>query len=492
MTGKDAEQTTPAGAPLCFVLMPFGKKPVPAGGPELDFDAVYERALKPGIEDAGLLPIRADEEALGGIIHKPMFERLLICDYAVADLTAANANVLYELGVRHTARPYSTLLVHAMGRPLPFDVAPLRSLGYELGADNQFSDEASQALRQEVGRRLKEKRAQRRMPVIDRKGAARRAALDSPLFQLIEEWKPAKLPEEAAASFYTQAEVTRSTIDALTRVRLLAASESTRPQARRELDALGVSSLPDETPDGVTMALLLAHRSLGNWAEMVKVFQKLSGEIQQQVKARQLLAFAYGRLSEDQDDPERAFKRDEALRLLAEVEKDEGPSSETYGLRGRIYKARWREAREAHRLSKGSLLDDALNAYRKGFETDPRDFYPGINALILLLAKGTPSALDEQSKLLPVVRFSVERAAHLDTNDYWVRATRLELAVLQGDQESALEVASAACAVPSEAWQRQTTVDTLSLLQELMTDTDLSWVKEIKDELLATGVEEAG
>jgi hypothetical protein len=32
------------------------------------------------IEAAELEPIRADEELVGGIIHKPMFERLLLCE----------------------------------------------------------------------------------------------------------------------------------------------------------------------------------------------------------------------------------------------------------------------------------------------------------------------------------------------------------------------------------------------------------------------------
>jgi hypothetical protein len=57
--------------------------------------------------------VRADEEMAGGIIHKPMFERLILCEYAVADLTAANANVFYELGVRHGGRPGCTVLLFA-------------------------------------------------------------------------------------------------------------------------------------------------------------------------------------------------------------------------------------------------------------------------------------------------------------------------------------------------------------------------------------------
>ncbi len=63
--------------PLCFVLMPFGLKPDPTGRPPIDFDRVYDAAIAPAIMDAGLLPVRADEEKAGGITHRAMFERLL-------------------------------------------------------------------------------------------------------------------------------------------------------------------------------------------------------------------------------------------------------------------------------------------------------------------------------------------------------------------------------------------------------------------------------
>src|SRR4029077_16365760 len=88
----------------------------------------------PAIEEADLEPIRADHEVVGGLIHKPMYERLILCQYAVADLTTANANVFYELGLRHAARPGSTVLLFSKdGKQLPFDVGPLRAIPYELG-----------------------------------------------------------------------------------------------------------------------------------------------------------------------------------------------------------------------------------------------------------------------------------------------------------------------------------------------------------------------
>jgi hypothetical protein len=155
--------------PLCFVLLPFGKKPAIAGG-LVDFDAVYRELIAPAVAEAGLEPLRADEEMSGGVIHKPMFERLILCEYAVADLTTANANVFYELGVRHAVRPWSTVLMFAEGGgQLPFDVAPLRALPYRLDPDRTPADSAAA-----------------RRPLTERLIEAQKATPDSPLFQLVE------------------------------------------------------------------------------------------------------------------------------------------------------------------------------------------------------------------------------------------------------------------------------------------------------------------
>jgi len=41
--------------PLCFILMPFGRKPA-GDGRVVDFDAVYERLIQPAVIAAGLEP----------------------------------------------------------------------------------------------------------------------------------------------------------------------------------------------------------------------------------------------------------------------------------------------------------------------------------------------------------------------------------------------------------------------------------------------------
>src|SRR5512146_723906 len=112
--------------------MPFGRK-TDAAGRTTDFDAVYREIIAPAVVEVGLDPIRADEERVGGTIHKPMFERLMLCDYAVADITGANPNVYYELGIRHAMRPRSTVILFAEGTTLPFDIALLRGVPYRTG-----------------------------------------------------------------------------------------------------------------------------------------------------------------------------------------------------------------------------------------------------------------------------------------------------------------------------------------------------------------------
>ncbi|MBV9492926.1 MAG: DUF4071 domain-containing protein, partial [Acidobacteria bacterium] len=115
----------------CFVLMPFQKKK-DAAGREIDFDAVYERVIRTAIEACDLAPIRADEEMAGGSIHRQMFERLMLCPFAIADLTTANPNVFYELGIRHAVRQYSTVVIFHRTERLPFDIAPERSFAYDI------------------------------------------------------------------------------------------------------------------------------------------------------------------------------------------------------------------------------------------------------------------------------------------------------------------------------------------------------------------------
>src|SRR5215510_4696366 len=117
---------------LCFVDMPFGQKSDLKSGVLVDFDQIYNEAIRPAIEGCGLDALRGDQELTGGIIHSAMFARLLLSEFVVADLTLANANVFYEFGICHAANPFTTVPILANVSALPFDVALVRAVPYQL------------------------------------------------------------------------------------------------------------------------------------------------------------------------------------------------------------------------------------------------------------------------------------------------------------------------------------------------------------------------
>src|SRR5437588_8787639 len=99
------------GKQTCFVIMGFGEKTDLETGRKLDLDMTYHNVIKPAIEGLGLHCERADEVVHTGVIDVPMYQRLLQADLVVADLSTTNPNALYELGVRHALRPFTTIVI---------------------------------------------------------------------------------------------------------------------------------------------------------------------------------------------------------------------------------------------------------------------------------------------------------------------------------------------------------------------------------------------
>jgi len=445
--------------PLCFVLMPFGTKKDPTGGPDINFDSVYEQAIRPAIEAAGMDAIRADEELTGGIIQKPMFERLLLCDFALADLTTANPNVFYELGVRHAVRPATTLAIFARHQSLPFDIASLRSLSYELGEGNRFTTSEASALRSALTRRLTELR----------KVAREDAASDSPIFQLLTD--------------YGAPDIQRLKTDVFRdRVRYATGIKRELAEARQAGDVEALKSIEgrlgalDGIEAGVLVDLFLSYRAARGYTQMVELYEKLPAVLRRSVLVREQLGFALNRLG----------KWREAISELEGVVDERGPSSETCGLIGRVYKDRWADARKAGNPDQaGGFLDKAIDAYMKGFEADWRDAYPGINAVTLLDIRGDERSQKRKAEVLPVVRFAVMQRLKSSKPDYWDYATLLELAVLEGDQESSQQYLGDALANMRETWEPETTANNLKLIREARQQRGINqtWLSEIVNSL---------
>jgi hypothetical protein len=83
----------------------------------------------------------------------------------------ANANAFYELGIRHAARPFTTVPIFANVSALPFDVALVHAVSYEL-ENGKLTETSAQKLKSRLAKRL-----------CDAISGA--TTDDSPLFQLI-------------------------------------------------------------------------------------------------------------------------------------------------------------------------------------------------------------------------------------------------------------------------------------------------------------------
>ncbi len=415
-------------APLCFVLMPFGRKP-DAAGRLVDFDAVYRDLIAPAIADAQLEPLRADEEMTGGIIHKPMFERLILCEYAVADLTTANANVFYELGVRHAVREWSTVLIFAAGgSQLPFDVAPLRAMPYKLTPAG-IPDEV----------------AATRAALASRLDAARQAAADSPVYQLVDGFPDIQR---------LKTDVFRDRVRLSQQVKeQLATARKKGVDAVRAVEAqLGTMS---DVESGAVIDLFLSYRAVKGWTDMIGLVDRMAPPLARTVMVQEQLGLALNR----------AGRVDDAERVLTTLIDERGPSSESYGLLGRVYKDRWEAAVKAgEQLMARALLGKAITAYLKGFETDWRDAYPGVNAVTLMEIKDPPD--ERRLTLIPIVRYAVERRVASGKPDYWDHATLVELSILGKDEDQAMTSLGDALANVREAFEPETTARNLRLIRE--------------------------
>jgi len=435
--------------------MPFGSKADPAGGPNINFDPIYENAIKPAIEGAGMEPVRADGERTGGIIHKPTFERLLLCDFAVVDLTTGSPNVFYELGVRHAARPATTLAIFAANQRLSFDVSHLRSLRYELGANNSFTSWEAGLLQNSLAARLDELR----------KVAAKGEATDNPLFQLLDGYCAPDIARLKTDVFRDRVRYSSE------RKRALAAARAKKDVDEMERIEKDLGPL-DAIEVGVLVDLFLSYRAVGAWESMLNLHDRMPLSLKRTVMVREQYGLALNRLGRWQ----------EAVEVLEQVIAEQGPSSETLAILGRVYKDLWVKADESNNdsLAQG-YLRTAIDSYVRGFEADWRDAYPGINAVTLLDIQGSPISENHKAELLPVLTFAVKQRFKFSKPDYWDYATLLELAVLRSDEEGARQTLSDALSHIREEWEPKSTANNLALIHNARKKRGLNqaWLDDI-------------
>ena len=107
-----------------FVIMPF----------DPEFDSIYSDLIKPALENIGYEVIRADSLVNQHNILKDIVRHIAFANIVVADLTAINPNVFYELGIAHALQKPTILLTQSIDE-VPFDLRAYRIITYSTRFD---------------------------------------------------------------------------------------------------------------------------------------------------------------------------------------------------------------------------------------------------------------------------------------------------------------------------------------------------------------------
>jgi tetratricopeptide (TPR) repeat protein len=428
----EAESETTTGAirpevrPHAFVIMPFGKKKG-SDGAIYDFNAIYSQLIKPALEMAGFEAFRADEETTSGDILTDMFQELLLADLCIADMSIDNANVFYEIGIRHAFRKRGIVHIQAGRAYMPFDVFNVRTIPYHItpeGVPDPTFLEKDKAAISRVTRNT---------------WASDVEAIQSPIFNLLDgltEPDRRALQTPLATGFWREYNEWKERVTVAQRQKrigdiLLLTEEISNPLIKE--DAIAEAGL--------------ALKNLGRNELALTQYRKGLEINSKNLTFRREEAFNLNRLG----------RVDEAIIKIESLLTDFPRDTETVAYLGRIYKEMWHESwkwipgkelRLRTAFESYHWLLKSFQTYLKGYRFDLDEFYPGVNALTLgtilvYLAdqfedKSQPDPeIQSVRALLPELRgsllFALETQAQNEMADYWALISLADLQILMAE-----------------------------------------------------------
>ena len=168
-----------------FIVRPFGEKPVQIksktgklASVKVNFDDIDRLLIQPALKKNALKGDTTGVIAEAGNIRVDMFQMLIAYDLVIADMSINNANVFYELGIRHGLRPNGTILIRFESEgDVPFDLKTDRYIPYNRENPSKAIDDLARTIKDT----LTAQQSQNRRP-------------DSPVFLLL----PKLAPPDAA------------------------------------------------------------------------------------------------------------------------------------------------------------------------------------------------------------------------------------------------------------------------------------------------------
>jgi hypothetical protein len=425
--------------PVCFMVMPFNEKPtnVEAGkGPaRVDFDALWDKAFSPLITELGYEPVRADKD-LGSFIITEMIERLALADLVIADVTLPNANVYYEIGVRHAAKKAGCVLIAANWSRQVFDIDQMRQLRYPL-AEGTITDATAEQVRQHL-----------KTPI------EQLAQGTSPVFASIPGF-PDRVDPTRVESFKKYV-LELSQFQAKVRaVRTAVAGE--RREKALQLKAKYASG--QAMVAGVALELMYLLRDCTDWKTTIEFIDRLPGPLGRSPVMQEQRCLAISKSG----DPS------EAVGLLETLIETSGDSSERRGLLGGRYKKLYDKTTNV--TDKVRFLESAIKNYEQGMYLDLNDYYPASNLARLYRTRGEKGDEDRACMAATVTLAACQRAQALGSGDEWLKPTLLGAAFDAADVTAAWQLYKDIVKEGHAPWKLETTIADLERSTALVENT---------------------
>lgn len=131
----------------CLVISPIAD---PGTDARKRADQLFKHIIEPVVSALGYAAKRAEEMGLPGIITGQLLTAVADSDLLVADLTDRDANVFYELAIRHASQRPVVQLIDSAQRP-PFDLADMRTIGVDVH-DLDSAEDARRQLEDQIER----------------------------------------------------------------------------------------------------------------------------------------------------------------------------------------------------------------------------------------------------------------------------------------------------------------------------------------------------
>jgi hypothetical protein len=413
---------------VAFMVMPFSRKPTGRTEPDVpaqvDFDALWERVHQPVLEQLGYRAVRADRD-IGALIILEMIQRLAIADLVVADITLSNANVYYEVGVRHAAKRQGCVLVSADWSRTPFDVDQMRQLRFPL-VDGDVGEEAAQRAREALAPGMQ-------------------ALVDgvSPVFEAVPGF-PSSTDDRVSAFRETVEQLAQ--FDADVRAVRAAPQGQRADRVRAILQQYGSRAGVRKV---VALTLVRLVRDHLGFQALLDYIATLPAALATHPFVLEQRALA---LSETGDVPG-------AIGALQELIERHGPTSERLGLLGGRYKRLYDTAESDGERRR--YLTASIDAYEQGMRTDLNDYYPASNLARLYRARHAPGDDARAAEALVATALACRNAIAAGTADDWVRSTLLGNAFDRGDVAEATTLCDQVAADGPQAWQLSSTIKDL-------------------------------